>query len=203
MARPRGVEDEELLAIARAIFMERGVDAPASAVARAAGVSEATLFKRFQSKDRMLALAMRLPDVEALRAEILAPMAVGEERAHIERCALQMIGFFRVMLPRMLALYAAGPSGFEAGCLPGCDGEPPPRRVLLALTSQLELCAARGVLGDAQPELVARVLIGSVHNFVFFEHLGITSEAAPDAASYVRGLVDLVWYGAVARREAA
>ncbi|MEY3013499.1 MAG: hypothetical protein RIT45_2234 [Pseudomonadota bacterium] len=203
MARPRTIEDAALLDVAREVFVRRGVDTPTSAIARAAGVSEATLFKRFGSKERLLAQAMQMPDPESLRAAILAPMAPGGERAHVESIALRLIGYFREMLPRMLALHAAGPQGLEAAIRPGCGGESPPRRILTAVTEQLAECRARGVLRAVEPELLARVLIASVHNFVFFEHIGIANAAVPDAEAYVCGLMDLLWFGAAAPGEAA
>jgi AcrR family transcriptional regulator len=48
---------ERLLAAAREVFAERGLDAPLEAIARRAGVGQATLYRRFPSRQDLLAVA--------------------------------------------------------------------------------------------------------------------------------------------------
>ncbi|MGC2997801.1 TetR/AcrR family transcriptional regulator [Streptomyces sp. G35A] len=48
---------ERILAAARAVFAERGIDAPMAAVARRAGVGVATLYRRFPTRDHLVRAA--------------------------------------------------------------------------------------------------------------------------------------------------
>ncbi|MCR6482883.1 TetR/AcrR family transcriptional regulator [Amycolatopsis sp. OK19-0408] len=48
---------ERLLAAARAVFAERGIDAPMATVARRAGVGVATLYRRFPTRDALVRAA--------------------------------------------------------------------------------------------------------------------------------------------------
>jgi AcrR family transcriptional regulator len=61
MSRPTQYDHDELLQSLRASFLELGPGASTADLARRAGVSEGTLFKRFGNKKRLFAEAMRLP----------------------------------------------------------------------------------------------------------------------------------------------
>lgn len=60
---PRGLRSdarrnrEHLIAAARTVFADKGIDAPLEAVARAAGVSIGTLYNRFPRRDELVAAA--------------------------------------------------------------------------------------------------------------------------------------------------
>ena len=58
--RPRLISDEQLLAVAREVFLERGIQATTGEVAKRAGASEGTIFHRFGSKDALFRAAMRV-----------------------------------------------------------------------------------------------------------------------------------------------
>lgn len=96
---------ERLLHAAAAVFAERGVDAPVTAIAERAGVTKVTLYRHFRSKDELLSAIMadhyvRLADVaDALAASDLSPQAALE--AYMERAALQIApegAYFHVAL---------------------------------------------------------------------------------------------------------
>ncbi len=63
-----------LLAAARAIFAERGLDASTDEVARAAGVGVGTLYRRFPTKDDLIAAA-----VDELGQRVLAEVRAAAE----------------------------------------------------------------------------------------------------------------------------
>ena len=46
---------ERIIAAAAAVFAERGLDAATAEIAHRAGVGEATLFRRFPTKDELIA----------------------------------------------------------------------------------------------------------------------------------------------------
>ncbi|GAB3477152.1 TetR/AcrR family transcriptional regulator [Nocardiopsis coralliicola] len=48
---------ERILAAARAVFTERGIDAPMAAVARSAGLGTATLYRHFATRDALIVAA--------------------------------------------------------------------------------------------------------------------------------------------------
>ncbi|MEU9407653.1 TetR/AcrR family transcriptional regulator [Streptomyces sp. NPDC048281] len=65
---------ERVLAAARAVFAERGIDAPMTTVARRAGVGVATLYRHFPTRDVLVrdAYAQQMATCERALAEALA-----------------------------------------------------------------------------------------------------------------------------------
>jgi AcrR family transcriptional regulator len=61
-----------LVAAARAVFAERGLDAPLDEIARRAGVGNATLYRRFPTRDALLAAAFEDRLAEYARAAAAA-----------------------------------------------------------------------------------------------------------------------------------
>ena len=59
--RPRSIDSEQLLTVAREVFLERGIRATTLEVAVRAGVSEGALFHRFKNKEGLFRAAMELP----------------------------------------------------------------------------------------------------------------------------------------------
>ena len=60
MGRPRLIETQAILEAARDTFLVEGVGATTGAIARRAGISEATIFKRFRTKADLFFAAMGL-----------------------------------------------------------------------------------------------------------------------------------------------
>ena len=58
MGRRKKIEDRELLAAAREVFTERGLVGSSKEIARKAGVSEAALFQRYGTRDKLFFAAM-------------------------------------------------------------------------------------------------------------------------------------------------
>jgi len=61
MARHATITDDQILDAARAVFIEEGFRARTSKVAQLAGVSEGTIFKRFETKERLFLAALQIP----------------------------------------------------------------------------------------------------------------------------------------------
>jgi AcrR family transcriptional regulator len=84
---------QRLIAAAREVFAERGLDAPMEEVARHAGVGVATLYRRFPTRDALIAGAFeaRMSAYADSVARALAdPDPWSGLRGHIERvCAMQ------------------------------------------------------------------------------------------------------------------
>ena len=52
-----------------------------------------------------------------------------------------------------------------------------------------------GRVAETDPEVVARVMLGSVHNYAFLEYMGIHTRIPIAAATFARGLAQLLWRG--------
>src|SRR5215216_6360769 len=84
---------ERILAAAREVFAERGLDAPLDAIAERAGVGQATLYRRFPRREDLIVacFAPKLAEyAEAVEDALRVPDAWEGLRGYLERiCAMQ------------------------------------------------------------------------------------------------------------------
>lgn len=108
-----------ILAAARGLFAAHGVDAVCMhEIARAAGVGQGTLYRRFAHKGALCA-ALLADSASALQAEVAAAFAAAPERPALEQLALlleALAAFNEAQAPLLGAIVAAaaGPRRAEA-----------------------------------------------------------------------------------------
>lgn len=193
--RPRSIDTERLLAVAREVFLERGIRATTLEVAERAGVSEGSLFHRFKSKEALFSAAMdfdhenspdrllsALRDVEALDPpEALLGLAT----------ALLEVG--KIALPIMMMSWS-NPN--LCGATPFDKKKARFREFLKTLGAYFERKMDEGKLRRMDAEVLARAFIGAVHHYCMTRMLDETDGAVIPEGMFVRGLVDLILNGA-------
>lgn len=196
MPRPVSIKDQTLIDAAREVFLQRGFGATTAEVAERAGVSEGTLFKRFHSKAELFQAAMH-PQFAQLEwlADIEARVGAGDLREHLAELGTAGVEFFRRLMPLMMMSYAnPSPSGLPEVLT---QPNPPPLRALRTLAGYFEAEIRLGRLRPVDPEILARIFLGSVLEYVFFELVTQAQHALPlPLPTFLRGLVDLLWRGA-------
>lgn len=195
MARPTTILDADLLSAAREVFLARGISATSAEVAERAGVSEGTLFKRFNSKQELFRAAMSSDDIgPPWNAALLTGPQSENVQATLEQLAYQTINFFERIMPLMVMSWSN----------PGADGlptilsqpNPPPLRAIKLLAGYFEGQMRAGRLQRHDPEVVARTLLGSLAQYQMFEMmLRASSELPLPKESFVRGLIQLLFEG--------
>lgn len=207
MARPQTISRIQILEAARTVFLREGVGASTATIAREAGVSEGTIFNRFETKERLFREALGLPNFDLLD-ELSSKFETLPLEEALERVVLRIIEGFREAMPRIMMVWAHSTrSGKEGSSFldyltPHAEGgDPMPLALLRRLTLELERAARRGELRELDPEVLARAVIGSSHDFVWLELLGLHERAPFAATSYARALVDLLLRGASAPSE--
>jgi AcrR family transcriptional regulator len=194
MARPVSICDEQLLAAARQLFLEKGIRATSAEVAERAGVSEGSIFKRFPSKERLFHAAMRV-DVDATvggAERLVERVGQGDVRVHLFELGRDLHQMFRLMLPIMMMRWS-NPDD-ELADMP-CE-DAPPLRLLGGLVAYLRGEIAEGRVADVDVEALARAFIGAIQNRVFFEVvLRARPESPRTSEAFVTALVDVLWAG--------
>ncbi len=173
------ISSERLLQVAREVFLELGIRATTAAVAERAGIAEGTIFHRFKSKEELFHAAMNVdPDtvlslVEALRARA----GIGDLRATLIEFAERFMDFGRTAMPVMMMSWSNPESQLcqERTSERGSRY----RRVIGALTTFFEIEMAGGRLRSADPEVMSRMLLGSLHHFCMIELFAGTPGSAP------------------------
>jgi AcrR family transcriptional regulator len=195
MARPVSIKPETIIDAARAVFLERGIQATTAEVAERAGISEGTIFKRYKSKIDLFRAAMCENLVQPnWSVRLAARVGQGSVEENLFEIGMNIIAFFREMMPLMMMAWSnPAPNGLPG---PLAGPNPPPMRALKLLTGFFEAEMRAGRLRKHDAEIVARTFLGGLNNYVFFEVLYKANNELPLAAeTYVRGLVQLLWAG--------
>jgi AcrR family transcriptional regulator len=75
--------------------------------------------------------------------------------------------------------------------------DPPPLRALRRLTGYFEAEIRLGRLRPVDPEILARMFLGSLQQYVFFDLLFQAQQTLPlPLPTFLRGLVAMLWSGA-------
>ena len=171
--RPRGrppvISRERLLDVAREVFLELGIRATTAEVAHRAGIAEGTIFHRFKSKEELFRAAMQVdPDQAMAFVESLPGKAgTGDLRATLVAFAEEFMRLARIAVPVMMMSW----SNPESDLCKGDTGERGERhrRVVRAISAFFEAEMRAGRLTRRNPEVLARMLLGSVHHFCMSE----------------------------------
>jgi AcrR family transcriptional regulator len=189
MARRPSITDEQILEAARACFEEYGLSATTAQIAQRAGVSEGSLFRRFPTKLSLFhaAMAMRDPEWFALLDEL---QGTGDLRDNLNTIALQMLDHFESVIRRFSMVMAMGPSEEHRW-----EGNEIPIRVIGRMSRFFESERRAGRIRGADPEVLARMLLGSLHHYAFAELHGLNDFYPMPRKTYIRGVVDTLMRG--------
>ena len=196
MARPQSITDEEILEAARAVFLEHGIQAPTSAIAEQAGISEGTIFRRFETKEALFHESMGIPQAPGwfdLAAEL-------EQHDDVEDALLilgaELVDFFTDVIPKLTMVMSCGvakPDMFQG------NADAPPIRAIKSLRSFFAAHQRAGRLDGFDPEIAARMFLGSIFHFCFSEVAGINHFIAMPEKSFIRGVVDTILRGVASK----
>ena len=178
--RPPVISTERLLQVAREVFLELGIRATTSEVAARAGIAEGTIFHRFKSKEELFHAAMNFdPDAALALVEGLPARAgSGALRENLVDFAKRFVDFGRVAMPVMMMSWSNPDSQLCAERT--SERTQRYQRLLAALSSFFATEIRIGRLRQADPEVLARMLIGSLHHFCMTElFVGATSRLTP------------------------
>lgn len=193
MARPPKISNEEILAAARSHFLEQGMAASTLAIAEQAGISEASIFKRFKTKQALFVAAMGVLQkpkwVKALANQ--APTA--NVKAELTEICEQMLAFYTEMMPRVLMLMTQGK-------LPNPPlAVPPPIRDRKLLAEFLDRAVQAGHLRPCNTQTVAQMIVGTLINTVvtqkMMHKLSIQAPILQEPEALIETLIETLWLG--------
>ena len=193
MARPTTISDEQILAAAREVFLERGIAATTAEVARKAGVAEGSIFKRWKTKHELFFAALTPDDEEPeFVRDLGAKVGAGDVCETLTEIGLLGIQFFRKIMPLAMMCWSNPAASGLPAQLTGPS--PKPIRVLKKLAAYFAAEMQAGRLARRDAEVVARTFLGSIQHFAFLEIIDRNPDELPmPAEMFVRGLVHLIW----------
>jgi AcrR family transcriptional regulator len=196
MGRRKLVENDELLAVAREAFVQKGIAASTREIARRAGISEAVIYQRHPTKAHLFFAAMVPPalNVQDLLAAPADDLNVPEQ---LEKIALGMMEYFRGVIPILLPLVTHPEFDLEKFAQRHPDS--PFGRMHLGLIQYLESQRKRGRIVAKNVEPAALTLFAALHSLAFFERLGVHGGKFNHAV--IRSMVRSLWTGLAPRKE--
>lgn len=187
MARPQSITDEEILAAARVIFLNKGISGTVEEVAERCRVGVATIFRRFPTKQALFIAAMDAVN-ESEWNRFMASRAGGagkDARAGLLELAKTMLEAARKMVPLMMMRMSNPGVGWD---------ERRARRVMAVIDQLTEFfeteIAARRVV-DVDPRVLSRIWLGAIRHIVMFEMIGRPFVDELSTEEFIEGLVDL------------
>ena len=197
MARTPSITDDQLLEAARAEFLENGIRATTTDIARRAGVSQGILFHRFGSKEALFAAAMGHSDAPpATVFDLKARVGHGSvEKTLIELGELLLDRFFDIV-PTQIMTWANRATGEDIDLASGYRG--PGVRGQRQLVDYLRAESTLGRVRLVDPFVTAQAFSGALWFFAFEQVTQAKLRGktkSPSRVQFVRQLVATLWRG--------
>jgi AcrR family transcriptional regulator len=190
VSRPCSISRDDILDAARKVFLRHGFTASTAQVARAAGISEGSLFKHFKTKNALFLAALGTEITGSTWQDTLQQSAgKGNVRRTLESVGRQMLSDFRILLPHIMMIRSSGivltgPHQGRTAPLPH------PAAKLHALTAYFRAEIREGHLEMANPTVQAQVFFSAFANYAFQECVFGFRTAAPSV--YIRTVADMI-----------
>lgn len=196
MPRPRLIEDEQLLRVAREAFLEQGFSVTTATIAARAGVSEGTLFKRFHSKEDLFIAAIGLSGYGSWRNMLVSSVGEGEVRGNLESAALSILRESDAWARNMLAVFSRGIDPTHNPMLSSLADSA--QKDMESLVTYLRRETERGRVRPHDVEVTAMTVLGALSAYI--HRCTLPPETAQpgspvEAGHFVSSLVDLLWPG--------
>ncbi len=188
MARTATITTDQILEAARAVFLERGVNATTVEVANRAGISSASIFKRYPTKEALFMAAMAAGPTERIwTREFASSLGHGDTRGDLERIARRLAEYVGAVVPRQVLLRSLGTP----------EALPEPPRVAedfaeLAAYFGREMGLGRMARGD--PTVPAAALLHAVGGFALSQALE-PAAALVNTQRFLQDFVTVLWQG--------
>lgn len=185
MARTRTITDEQILKAAQAIFLKKGFGASTLEIAKRAGVSEGSIFKRFNTKENLFLMAMGVPSCPPWLSFLKDIVGQGDLKENLKHLALKIVDFFQENLPKLQMVMSKG----LIQTMMDSDLAPPVRN-LKALTQFFSQEIELGRMQTSNPQTLAMMLMGSLMQYTFLKQM---AAPLPETRVYVDSLIEIIW----------
>jgi AcrR family transcriptional regulator len=194
MARTPTITYSQILEAARAVFLERGFSATTADVASRAGISSASIFKHFSSKEALFFAAMSTtPHDRIWTAELEAEIGQGDPRSDLLKIALRIASYTGDLLPQMMLAWSVRQPD-EIVRPPGIEPD------FAALTAYLGREMALGRIARGDPTIPAMTLLHTVVGFTASQTLH-NADIRLDTKSFLEDFINLLWRGLAPDRQ--
>lgn len=189
MPRNKTISDDEILAVARTVFLKEGVNASTRDIAKQAGISEAVIYQRFGTKEDFFFTAMKLPQA---RLDAIFCIRTGEGSVvnNLECMSLRIVDYFRELMPVFLTLISHPSFNMQTFLK---RHSVPAMQLSEKLTDYLISESKLGRVRKGNIVIIAvNVLLSHLHNIVLYETIGVPKTKVEYA---VADAIAVLWEG--------
>jgi AcrR family transcriptional regulator len=206
MARPPKITTEEIIAVARQVFLEQGAGASTLLIAERAGLSEAAIFKRFGTKQALFLASMGISDNHPWINVLSQGVPTAAIRTDLIEICSRILEFYQEVMPRVIMMMNQGNTSFPPPML-----EPPPIRDTQLMAGYLERAIDKGHIKPCNAITVAHAIVGGINSYVIMQNMSklsftassllqnksITSavSVAIESELFIQNLIDTIWMG--------
>jgi AcrR family transcriptional regulator len=188
MPRNKTITDDEILTVARILFLKEGVSASTRDIAKQAGISEAVIYQRFGTKEDLFFTAMKLPDAR-LDAIFHIQIGEGDVVENLECVSLQIVDYFREVMPVFLTLISH-PSFNMQSFLE--RHRAPAIQLSERLTDYLMGESKLGRVRKGNVAITIDILLSHLHNLALYETIGAPKT---EVQLVVADAISVLWKG--------
>jgi AcrR family transcriptional regulator len=196
MARPPKITNEAILIAARQVFLAQGVGASTVEIAEIAGISEASIFKRFGTKQTLFLAAMGAETPKWVK-ELSIQVPTAAIKTELTDISTQMLDFYQVVLPRVMMMMTQNKMPHPP-VMP-----PPPIRDTYLLSGFIDRAIAAKHLRSCDAMTIANMIVGSIVNYVISSNapkqlpsplpFPMPPSIPPDR--FIHELIETLWHG--------
>ncbi len=190
MGRIKTIQNDQLLKHAREVFLEGGAFGSTKEIARRAGVSEATLFKRYPTKAALFLAAM-VPEQVDIEAVISSFTKETDGRVVLTEIGHRILAYFRGLIPVIMHLMTH-PS-ISMSDVSAHFKKMPPEALTEALAEHMKEATSHGFVKVDNPMAAAGLFISALHSLALFEMMDFHGGKNMD--HLVKPFVETLWSG--------
>jgi AcrR family transcriptional regulator len=198
MPRPPKITNEEILAAARQVFLEQGEGGSTLEIAEKAGISEASIFKRFSTKQALFLAAIGISETPQYVKLLSGKTSTAAIRTELTEICTQMMEFYQEVMPRVMMMMTKTKSS-----LPPLV--PPPLKDAQLFEGYLDRAIAQGQLKPCDSMTVAHAIVGAVQNYVMTQTVAnkipfpipfvLPKLKAIEPEIFIHNLIETLWAG--------
>ncbi len=188
MPRNKTISDDEIITIARTLFLKNGINASTRDIAKAVGISEAIIYQRFGTKEDFFFTAMELPKIE-LDSIFCIQMGEGKVVDNLICISLRIVDYFREAMPIFLTLISHPSFDMQTFCQ---KHNVPAMQLSNKLIKYLVEESKLGRVSQNNLKAAVNLLLSHLHNIAFYEAIGAPKT---NVDSDVADTISLIWNG--------
>jgi AcrR family transcriptional regulator len=198
MPRPPKITNEEILAAARQVFLEQGEGGSTLEIAQKAGISEASIFKRFVTKQALFLAAIGISKTPQYAKILASQTPTVEIRSELTEICTQMVGFYQEVMPRVMMMMTQTKSSLPPMV-------PPPLRDTQLFIEYLDQAIAAGYLKPCDAMTVAHTIVGAIQNYAMTSAIAnniplpvafiLPKVKSIEPTIFIHNLIETLWVG--------